>query len=360
MPRTSIPARPVLALVAISALTGTIAGCTSDGSASSAAAEGESLTLRLADGYPPTHYYSVNGPTYFADKVAELTDGRVSIEVYPGGQLGETTDMIDVLNQGVADIAFTAPGYLPAQMPMSGAFSLPRVLPSSEVGTRAYAEAIASEDSVIRQVDYAANGLVPLFVGIAADYQLMSSSRSIETVDDVEGQTIRSAGGTVDLITKALGASPITIATGDIYNALENGTVDANLQGPPGAIGNSLHEVVQSITTNGNFTAFVSAWTITEEKFDSLPEDVRDALVEAGAATSERLAEIGTESTEEAMAEFEAAGATLVEYGPDELAELDAKLAAIPDEWRDSLSSASDGAEAITEMTAAVEHAQAG
>lgn len=317
------------------------------------------ITLRLADGYAANHYYSIAGAQFFIDKVAELTEGQIEIEYYPGGQLGKSTDMIDVLTQGVADIAFTAPGYLPSQMPLSGAFSLPRELPDGDIGTRAYADVLSDADSAVYQTDYAANGLVPLFAGVAADYQAMSATNDLGSPDAFAGLTARSAGGTIDLIVEALGAQPVPISTGDIYSAIENGTVDANFQGPPGAVGNSLQEVVTAITTNGNFTAFVSAWTMTQEKLDSLPADLQKALLEAGEATSDNLAAVANEQTTNAMKEFEDAGATLVTYSAEDLEVLDKKLTVVAEEWTQMLGSSLPTSDAIDEMRDAVQRAAA-
>ncbi|GAA5147497.1 TRAP transporter substrate-binding protein [Microbacterium pseudoresistens] len=354
MKRTSIT--PLRRIAVVTGLVTAMFGLSACADSAGGDADGEitSITLRLADGYAASHYYSVAGAQFFIDKVAELTDGAVTIEYYPGGQLGKPTDMIDVLDEGVADIAFTAPGYLPSQMPLSGAFSLPRVLPDGDVGTLAYAEVIGDSGSVVYQRDYADNGLVPLFAGIAADYQVMSATSGLETPEALHGLSARSAGGTIDLIVKALGAEPVPITTGDIYGALEGGMVDANFQGPPGAVGGSLHEVVKAITTNGNFTAFVSAWTMKQDAFDALPVDVQSALREAGAATSQNLAAVANGETAKAMAAFEEAGVTLVTYSDAQLEELDSELSVVTEQWLAGLDAGLAGEDAVAEMKDAV------
>src|SRR5699024_6402295 len=109
--------------------------------------------------------------------------------------------------------------------------------------------------------------------------------RSVSSVDDIKGMTIRSAGGTIDMIVEALGAIPTPITSGDIFQALERGTVDGNIQGLAGAVGNSVHEVVDSVTINGNFAAFLSTWSMNEDRFADMPSEVQELLIVAGQKT---------------------------------------------------------------------------
>ena len=107
-------------------------------------------------------------------------------------------------------------------------------------------------------------------------------NRAVSTLEDFSGLKARTSGVTQTLAMQLLGASPLTLPFGEIFEALRRGTVDA-------------------ITTSLNFGTeqglmdlcpYVSMWPITPgfggmiainaDKFDSLPPDLQEALIKAG------------------------------------------------------------------------------
>lgn len=358
--RTTFASAATVMAAALAACTGNPAGIEEDPTASDEVGseiDYEEVTLTLADVYPEPHYLTQEGSVYFQELVERESGGAVTIDIYHARQLGGPEEMINLLSSGTADIAFTSPGYLPSQMPLTGSFSLPGSFENGTIGTRAYAATVEDENSVVRQDDYEANGLVPLFVGVTGDYEIMASSRPIDSIQSLDGLSVRSAGGTIDLIIDAIGSSPVPISSGEIYQALERGTVDANLQGVSGAVGNSIQEVSSYLTTNGDFTAFVSAWTMGTDRFAELPAETQELLLDAGRRTSEHIAEVDAEVVEESLAAFDAEGVEQYEFTEDELAQLAEMFAGVEGEWAAQLPDPTRGETAIEEMRAAVEEA---
>jgi len=59
--------------------------------------------LRFAQPFSPKHTMQVELFEVWANKIHEMTDGRVKVTMYPGGALGKTTDHYDLVEKGIAD-----------------------------------------------------------------------------------------------------------------------------------------------------------------------------------------------------------------------------------------------------------------
>ena len=67
----------------------------------------EKIKLKLAHGYPETHFLWQQGGKVFADAMTAATNGQVQFEVYPANQLGK--EQFSSLTTGLADIAMITP-----------------------------------------------------------------------------------------------------------------------------------------------------------------------------------------------------------------------------------------------------------
>lgn len=311
----------------------------------------EETTLTLAGVYPEPHYLAENGPQFFKDYVESESEGQITIEYYPANQLGDPDQTLNLLSSGAADIAMTGPGYMPSQMPLSESISLPQQFETGAQATEVYDQLAKDSDSAIHKSDFEGNGLTPLFLAVTANYEVMTASSEITSPEDLEGLNIRSAGGLLDVIVEELGSTPVPISSGEIFQAMERGTVDANLQGMAGAVGNSVQEVSSHVTTNASLTTFPSAWTIEAETLEALPEATQELLLEAGDATSANLADSDQEAFENAVNAFEEEGAELVEFSEEELQSIEDKLSSVEDRWTQLVDDPEAAEEAIEQVS---------
>ena len=71
----------------------------------------ETLELKLAHFMPTMHVQHRMAFEPFAEKVAALTDGKVTVKIYPGGTLGNPKTMVDAIANGITDIGFVIPAF---------------------------------------------------------------------------------------------------------------------------------------------------------------------------------------------------------------------------------------------------------
>lgn len=150
----------------------------------------------------------------------------VSFNYLSSGQIASAKEMLDALDNGVADLSIILMGYVTSKMPLNGVSLLP------DLGSRA-SEVTPAYSKVVREGqmadEFAQNGIRPLWVVVFPSYQLMSRGEPLKSEADMSGKVIRSSGGAMNLTVSSLGASAAEIPSSDLYVALERGTVDGGL-----------------------------------------------------------------------------------------------------------------------------------
>lgn len=164
------------------------------------------------------------GAQAFADKVKELSDGRIAIEVFPAGTLGPGLKVSETVKNGVAQFGHTWAGYDWGADPTAvlfggyaGSFDTERMLHwlYRAGGAELQAEWRMDKFDLVS---------MPLFIRTAEVF--LHSRKSVKTLEDLQGLKLRTAGAWLD-ISRGMGAAPVTMPGGDVYTALERGAIDA-------------------------------------------------------------------------------------------------------------------------------------
>jgi TRAP-type C4-dicarboxylate transport system substrate-binding protein len=141
----------------------------------------------------------------------------------------------------------------------------------------------------------------------------MLADMPIRTPADIAGVTVRVPPNQMWLATfEAMGARPTTVQWSEVYNALAQNVVAA-AEAPLGSLwGSKLHEVKNTISMTGHFTAWVN-FIMSEQFFDSLPEDLQTLLLEEGVRAGDEMTRLTIEKQDEYLGLFRDAGITIVE-----------------------------------------------
>jgi TRAP-type C4-dicarboxylate transport system substrate-binding protein len=295
----------------------------------------EPVTLRLADQFPLTHFASKTGSQAFIKKVAETSNNTVTIKHFPAQQLAKASGMLDAVKNRVADIAVCGVVYVSDRMPLSGAVMLPGLFNDVTTGTKAYTKLA---DKELLEAEFLRHGVRPLWVSLAPVYQLqMTSKESITSLDDIKGKKLRTAGAIMELTAKALGATPVTIGPSDFYLSLQRGTVDGAIYTIPGWRAYSLHEVLNSSTTNAGLGSVAFATLINEDVWQSLSPEVQSILQKAGESTGMGAAAVFDSVVAKSNAKMKEAGKNIYALSPELVKEMNKKLAVVEKAWLDQM-----------------------
>ena len=224
----------------------------------------------------------------FAEQVKRATDGEVTIQIYPGGQLGNEKQQISALQGGLQDILITASTNISAMQPELKLLDLPFAFPDY-----ASADAVTmgpvGEEMMSGLED---NGLIGMALWENGFRVISNSKHPVETMDDLKGLNIRVIGAPIFIDTfNALGANPVPMPFPELFSALETGTVDG--QDNPAFAMDALkfYEVQKYYTpTNHMYGALIVLGS--EASLSRLSDEDRNAVLQAAKDFGTRQREI--------------------------------------------------------------------
>lgn len=183
--------------------------------------------LRLGHELPENHPYHL-GAIEFARLVSEKTNGEIEIKIYPNGTIGKQKEMAQAVSMGRLDFCETWQGVLEAFDKNIGAVTMPYQYRDWEHVWEVLDGPIGEE--VFKGVEE--KGIKVISVFYNGTYSFVSRV-PIRTPEDVKGIKLRTQPSNVFIeFGEMLGAVVAPMAFSEVYNALQLGTVDAEIQGP--------------------------------------------------------------------------------------------------------------------------------
>ncbi len=274
---------------------------------SAPALRAQDVVLKFGHAASSTSTYHT-GLQLFADKVAEKSDGKVKIELYGDRQLGEDAQLLQSIQLGTVDGALISAPILPLVIGASAfdALQLPFLVTEYEDMSTLLSGEIGQKflDSL------SAQGIKGLGYVEAGQRHFLSKDKAVSATAEFAGLKTRIIPTPLfKEAWAATGANPVGLAYGEVYSALETGTIDAVEINFVSIKAESLYEAANNVTLTGHY--FFPGIIMMGANFDGLSEDVQAVLTEAG---HEVIAELYTAAAEEeaqVRADLEADGVTV-------------------------------------------------
>jgi TRAP-type C4-dicarboxylate transport system substrate-binding protein len=239
------------------------------------AAASQAETIRLST-YVNETDIRYQGFVKFAELVAEKTEGRVTVEIFPSSTLHSWSDGVDALLGGVSDISWISAD---TRLPCYRVTSLyPAAIDlADQIGLdAAYAELITPEA--------AAAGLIPIINSNYSYDQEWWFQGPIDRLNNLEGKLVRSIGPLVSMMIQTWGGEPVFIAPGEVFQSAERGVVNGINMGVATYSSWQLWNVMPYMVNADLFYGNIQ-YMMNLDRFNSLPETDRAALLEAGRET---------------------------------------------------------------------------
>jgi TRAP-type transport system periplasmic protein len=184
----------------------------------------EAKHYRFAYDQPRTTGYGVAGDI-FADKVKELSKGTMLIDQYPGAQLGQEPQVLQLLKSGDIDFAITSSANTATVSPQAGVMSLHFLFRSEDHLRKAIADPKVAK-AVREMIEETVQGAH--VIGLATlGLRSMYGKREVHKVEDIKGLKVRvQATATEDTMFPAYGAQTVHMPFGSVYTSLQTGVVD--------------------------------------------------------------------------------------------------------------------------------------
>ncbi|MQX50302.1 TRAP transporter substrate-binding protein [Sinorhizobium medicae] len=182
----------------------------------------ETRTLRLGIVTPPGHPWN-NAALKVGEGLKAETNGRLSLSVFPAGQLGNEAAMLQQMQSGALDLGWIMTAELGSRIPAIAAINAPWVVDSTAKVAKLVREPLAMK---LLDVLPAETGTVGLAWGITT-MRVVFSAREIAGLDDINGMKLRiNTTPAYRDFYQLLGAAPTPIPTPAVFDAMSNGQVD--------------------------------------------------------------------------------------------------------------------------------------
>lgn len=261
----------------------------------------------------PNHAYAMMRT--FKDALEGLSGGRIAVELYPNGVLGDLRENVEAVQAGVLEAATPNEGVLSGFYPKIQAATIPYVFPNAVVAWKVLDGpwGTAMFDDMARET-----GIRVISIGENAGFRMWANNaRPVEKPEDMQGLKIRTMEITAhQQMVQSLGASPTAIPWLEVYGALQTGVVDGAELPVIGALQQNLQEVSKYVTIDQHVYSLVMI-VINEKWFQALPEDLRDAVVVAGKQAAVASRGISQSLVNDVIEEFRKQDVKVTVAGPD-------------------------------------------
>jgi TRAP-type C4-dicarboxylate transport system substrate-binding protein len=290
--------------------------------AAALAAPAAAEELSLAHFVAPAHVVTPSVIEPLVAGVAAASNGALTIRVYPGGELGPgPVEQYARAVTGVADITWGLAGNHSAQFPLSMIVELPGVVDAAGAGYKAIWRAW---DAGLLTNEFP--GTVPLALWTSEPSIFIFNGRAPRTPAEFAGLKIRVSGAFPGRVIEALGAIPVQINAGEMYNALQTGLIDGIMTGPSAIADFKLDEVADTYIEGASLGHILFYLVMNKPRYDGLAPELRAALDANIGPSLSALGEAGWNAKSEATLERLRAdpNENVIMLTPDEIAAFNA------------------------------------
>jgi len=233
-------------------------------------------SIRFATAVEPDSHYG-QGMRHFKARLEEATGGRVEVRLFYSGQLGGERDLFEGLGMGTLEMAITSSAPLINFSPSFKVFDLPFIVTDRARAYRVMDGPIGRE--ILDSVDKA--GVKALGFWENGFRHITNSRRPLTRPGDLKGLKIRTMENPIHLkIFETLGAFPTPMAWGELFLALQQGTVDAQ-ENPLIVIQTSKYSEVQKYLTLSGHVYAPAVVAISRKVFEAYPPEIQAAVIRA-------------------------------------------------------------------------------
>jgi TRAP-type C4-dicarboxylate transport system substrate-binding protein len=236
----------------------------------------EKVALKLSHWIGPGHAMA-QFLQKWTDELREKTDGRLDIQVFPGGQLGSVQEHYDLVRRGTVDIGWILHGITSDRFPLTSLIDLPYTVDSAVHGTK-----ILNDPEMRGEyLDAEHRGVKVLFLFTHQPAHIHTVSRAINTPEDLNGLRIRFPSATARTYLQELGATPVGIPPTAIAENLQKNVIDGVMIDYGGAgIAFKLGGLLKHSSEIG---AYVTSFAVimNPDSYAKLPDDLKTVFDES-------------------------------------------------------------------------------
>lgn len=284
-------------------------------------------TLRLG------HHHAVGGridqaATYFAELVAERSDGAVTVQVFPGAQLGQEREALDLVNQGAVDLTITSAPLLERLYPPMAVAAAPFLFTDWDMARAAFGGQFGEE---LRAGVREASDVETLGFFHTGFRDMMFVGDAPTSIAEIKGMRMRSPENFVWVtMFELLGTRPTPVTWGEVYTAMQTGVAEGLDTSAASAIDMHFNEVTASLLQTNHMFGTMTI-NMNGPAYEALPAETQALLRQAAIDTGTYIdLEIAIPAENAAYDKLKSLGVTIV--APSDPAEWQEAITPLLDE----------------------------
>lgn len=242
----------------------------------------------------------------FKEEVEKATEGRITVEIHPDGELGADSELISGIVNGYVDMTASSAGNFANYDPDVGISAFPFLFDDFD---EAWAFVDGPTETVAEEELYKSN--IKVLGHYDNGFRCVTTTEEygpVNSVSDMEGMIIRTPENQIVMQTMMLlGATPKVLDFTKLKDALKNGEFDAQENPIPVIYNNGLYEVQKNLAIT-NHSYDVMLFVIRQDIWDSLSESDQKILTDAAAKAQAKDRELVKTQTEEYISKLEEEG----------------------------------------------------
>lgn len=269
--------------------------------------EAQSYTFKLGHEAAESHI-KFKVAEKFAEELEKATDGRMTVEIYPGNQLGKEADMAQQVQSGTLDFAILSNGTMSSISESLNGWFMPYLFEDLS------AAAAASQTDEAKQMmtDLEKKSMIGYGVFFAGQRHIFSNNE-IKSVADLKGLKTRIPGSPVfETYYKAINASPASMPLPEVYTSLSTGVIDAVDTDLDAAVSQKFYEAVENLTLTGHIV-FPEVVMGSKSLIDSLSEEDQKIIADVWMEVIEWGVDESISKNEDLLNQLKDLGVTVTE-----------------------------------------------
>ncbi|MFV0361399.1 TRAP transporter substrate-binding protein DctP [Tropicimonas sp.] len=283
-----------------------------------AAAQEYKLVVPLATGPDNYNYQAVKA---FQQHVRANSGGQVDVEIFPSGTLcASARECFEGMQAGLVDIYQSNFGEPANLWPAFAGLDLPYMLRDDEVAECVFDDEVFMKKLRQGMLDQTGNIRLMVISNSGGWRNFATTRKPILAPGDVSGMKLRTIPAEIQQeLVRQLGGAPTGISWPEVYTSLATGVVEGTKNGITDIVTMNFHEHLRHITLDGH--AYMGGtWFMNNDRFMSMPEDLRKVVVEGFDILEQYLRAYPKYNSVAAYEAFEKAGGEIHALGNEQKA----------------------------------------
>lgn len=245
----------------------------------------------------------------FKGLVEKNSNGQIVVQIFPGAQLGSDMSVAKKVQSGAIEAEILTANKLGSFYPGMDLYALPFLLNDFDIAAKVFQQPI--HQTVIRELEEKTGFKSIAFVG-AGFRNITNSKHPVNKPEDLRDLKIRVPKNKIEIAAfKAMGANPVNIPGSELFSALQQGVVDGQDGSANWAYAKKVYEVQKYMSVTHHQLS-TSTLIINARYFYSLPSDLQNVILKAGAEVQTFWQKISKDADKDVIERFKSHGMVVI------------------------------------------------